>query len=431
MASAVPTSPRALALARRKRIAVAMLLVAAAVFVAGTWLELRYPHWGFGLLVAMAEAAMIGGLADWFAVVALFRHPLGQRWIPHTAIIPRRKAQLGRALADFICEHFLERREVVRKLEEFDPAWRMAQALADPRHARKAGALVVQLAPHVLALLDSERLHGFLQRLTREQLRRMDLATLSGQVLQLMTHQRRHQALLDSVLRDVGGFLADPATQDMVAARISPQMWSVLRITGLDEPVARKLAARVVAGVADLVAQMAADPHHEMRQRFDGYVEDFVDRLHHDEALRARVGELRDRLLDDPALPRYVRGLWDQVLAWLQADLQQEDSRVAARATRAAQVLGERLVEDAAMREWINRWLADALGPLVERYRGGIRDFIVERIGRWDTEELVRELELSVGSDLQYIRYNGTAIGALIGGLLFGIVQLLGYVSGA
>ena len=431
MAPAVPPSPRALALARRKRIAVAMLLVAAAVFVAGTWLELRYPHWGFGLLVAMAEAAMIGGLADWFAVVALFRHPLGQRWIPHTAIIPRRKEQLGQALADFICEHFLERREVVRKLEEFDPAWRMANALADPVHAQKAGTLVVQVAPHVLALLDSERLHGFLERLTREQLRRMDLATLSGQVLQLLTHQRRHQALLDSVLRDLGALLADPATQEMVAARISPQMWSVLRITGLDEPVARKLAAKVVAGVADLVAQMAADPHHGMRVRFDGYVEDFIDRLHHDPDLRVRVGELRDRLLDDPALPRYVRGLWDQVLAWLQADLRDGDSRVAARATHAAQVLGERLVEDAAMREWINRWLADALGPLVERYRGGIRDFIVERIGRWDTAELVRELELSVGSDLQYIRYNGTAIGALIGGLLFGIVQVLAYFSGA
>ena len=431
MASAEPTSPRALALARRKRIAVAMLVLAALVFIAGTWLELHSPHWGFSLVVAMAEAAMIGGLADWFAVVALFRHPLGQRWIPHTAIIPRRKAQLGAALADFICEHFLERREVMRKLEEFDPAWRMANALASPAQAAKAGTMVVQLSPHVLALLDSERLHGFLERLTRDQLRRMDLAGLSAQVLQLMTHERRHQALLDNVLRDLGGFLADPATQEMVAARISPQMWSVLRITGLDEPVARRLAGKVVAGVADLVAQMAADPHHEMRLRFDEYVAGFIERLNHDEGLRARVGELRDRLLDDPALPRYVRGLWDQVLGWLEADLQREDSRIAARASRAAQVLGERLVEDAAMREWINRWLADTLGPLVERYRGGIRDFIVERIGRWDTDELVHELELSVGSDLQYIRYNGTAIGALIGGLLFGIVQLLAYLSGA
>lgn len=431
MAPADPPSFRAIALARRKRIAVAMLVAAALVFVVGSWLELHYPHWGFELMVAMAEAAMIGGLADWFAVVALFGHPLGQRWIPHTAIIPRRKEQLGRALADFICEHFLERREVVRKLEEFDPAWRLANALSDPAHAAKAGKLVVELSPHILALLDSERLHGFLERLTREQLRRMDLATLTGQVLQVMTHQRRHQVLLDSVLRDLGDVLADPATQDMVAARISPQMWSVLRLTGLDEPVARKLAGKVVAGVADLLAQMAADPHHEMRMRFDGYVDGFVERLHHDEDLRHRVGELRDRLLDDPALPRYVRGLWDHVLAWLQEDLRREDSRVAARATRAAQVFGERLAGDAAMREWINRWLGDAVGPLVERYRGGIRDFIVERIGRWDTAELVNEIELSVGSDLQYIRYNGTAIGALIGGLLFGIVQLIGYLSGA
>jgi len=429
MAHANPSPPRVLALARRKRVAVAMLLVATAVFVAGSWLELHYPHWSLGLLVAMAEAAVIGGLADWFAVVALFRHPLGQRWIPHTAIIPSRKEQLGRALADFICEHFLDRHEVVRKLEEFDPAWRMASALSDPAHAARAGRVVVELSPHILALLDSERLHGFLERLTREQLRRMDLAALAGQVLELMTHQRRHQVLLDSVLRDIGGFLADPATQEMVAARISPQMWSVLRLTGLDEPVARKLSAKVVAGVADLVAQMAADPEHATRLRFDDYVAGFIDRLHHDQALRHKVGELRDRLLDDPALPRYVRGLWDQVLAWLREDLAREDSRIAARATRAAQVFGERLSEDAAMREWINRWLADAMGPLVERYRGGIRDFIVERVGRWDTDELVTELELSVGSDLQYIRYNGTAIGALIGGVLFGVVQLLAWLA--
>src|SRR5690606_2356999 len=302
-------------------------------------------------------------------------------------------------------------------------------ALSDPAHAARAGRVVVELSPHILALLDSERLHGFLERLTREQLRRMDLAALAGQVLELMTHQRRHQVLLDSVLRDIGGFLADPATQEMVAARISPQMWSVLRLTGLDEPVARKLSAKVVAGVADLVAQMAADPEHATRLRFDDYVAGFIDRLHHDQALRHKVGELRDRLLDDPALPRYVRGLWDQVLAWLREDLAREDSRIAARATRAAQVFGERLSEDAAMREWINRWLADAMGPLVERYRGGIRDFIVERVGRWDTDELVTELELSVGSDLQYIRYNGTAIGALIGGVLFGVVQLLAWLA--
>ncbi|MDV3255946.1 MAG: DUF445 domain-containing protein [Lysobacter sp.] len=425
----VAASPRAVALARRKRVAVAMLAAAAVLFVAATWMEVRHPHWAFGLLVAMAEAAMIGGLADWFAVVALFRHPLGQRWIPHTAIIPNRKDALGRALADFICNHFLEPGEVMRKLDEFDPASRLAVALSRPENAARVGRLVVDLSPHLLALLDSERLHAFLERLTREQLRRMDVAALAGQVLEVMTHQRRHQALLDSVLRDIAGVLADPGTQETVAARIAPQLWSVLRLTGLDEPVARRLAERVVAGVGDLVDEMASEPDHELRLRFDHYAADFIARLRSDPALQRKVGEMRDRLLDDPALPRYVRGLWDDVLAWLRQDLLREDSEIAARAGRVAMVLGERLSADASMRDWLNGWLRATVEPMVDRYRGSIRDFIVERVGRWDTRELVDELELSVGSDLQYIRYNGTAIGALIGGVLFGIVQLIAWLG--
>ena len=425
----VAASPRAVALARRKRVAVAMLAAAAVLFVAATWMEVRHPHWAFGLLVAMAEAAMIGGLADWFAVVALFRHPLGQRWIPHTAIIPNRKDALGRALADFICNHFLEPGEVMRKLDEFDPASRLAVALSRPENAARVGRLVVDLSPHLLALLDSERLHAFLERLTREQLRRMDVAALAGQVLEVMTHQRRHQALLDSVLRDIAGVLTDPGTQETVAARIAPQLWSVLRLTGLDEPVARRLAERVVAGVGDLVDEMASEPDHELRLRFDHYAADFIARLRSDPALQRKVGEMRDRLLDDPALPRYVRGLWDDVLAWLRQDLLREDSEIAARAGRVAMVLGERLSADASMRDWLNGWLRATVEPMVDRYRGSIRDFIVERVGRWDTRELVDELELSVGSDLQYIRYNGTAIGALIGGVLFGIVQLIAWLG--
>ena len=425
----VAASPRAVALARRKRVAVAMLAAAAVLFVAATWMEVRHPHWAFGLLVAMAEAAMIGGLADWFAVVALFRHPLGQRWIPHTAIIPNRKDALGRALADFICNHFLEPGEVMRKLDEFDPASRLAVVLSRPENTARVGRLVVDLSPHLLALLDSERLHAFLERLTREQLRRMDVAALAGQVLEVMTHQRRHQALLDSVLRDIAGVLTDPGTQETVAARIAPQLWSVLRLTGLDEPVARRLAERVVAGVGDLVDEMASEPDHELRLRFDHYAADLIARLRSDPALQRKVGEMRDRLLDDPALPRYVRGLWDDVLAWLRQDLLREDSEIAARAGRVAMVLGERLSADTSMRDWLNGWLRATVEPMVDRYRGSIRDFIVERVGRWDTRELVDELELSVGSDLQYIRYNGTAIGALIGGVLFGIVQLIAWLG--
>ncbi len=420
---------RAAALAGRKRIAVIMLAVAAAVFATGTWFRITHPHPAFDLLVAMAEAAMVGGLADWFAVVALFRHPMGQRWIPHTAIIPNKKVALGRALANFICDHFLDSKEVLRRVEEFNPGQRLAAALANPTHAERIGSFVVNLAPHLLQLMDSERLHRFLLGLVREQVKRTDVAALASDVLQVMTQDRRHQALLDSVLRDLGDLLGNDDTQHMIAGKISPQLWSVLRITRLDDAVARKLAAKIVAGVSDLITDMADDPGHELRLRFDEYVDDFIDRLRTDPSLQQKVAVVRDRVLDDPALAHYLQQSWTRVLDWLRDDLQRSDSAIAAKVADASSAIGEKLASDPAMQGWLNQWVLGTIAPLIDKYRGNIRDFIVERVERWDTRELVRELELSVGSDLQYIRYNGTAIGALIGGLLYGSVRLIEWLA--
>ncbi|WP_228064314.1 DUF445 domain-containing protein [Novilysobacter avium] len=406
-----------------------MLAVAAAVFAVGTWLRITHPHWGFDLLVAMAEAAMVGGLADWFAVVALFRHPLGQRWIPHTAIIPNKKVALGRALANFISDHFLESGEVLRRVEQFDPGKRLAAALANPVHAQTIGKFAVNVVPHLLQLMDSERLHRFLLGLVREQLQRADVADLGSQLLEVMTQDRRHQALLDSVLRDLGDVLADEDTQHLIASKISPQLWSVLRLTRLDDAVAEKLAAKIIAGISDLISDMAEDPSHELRLRFDDYVDAFIDRLRTDPSLQQKVSALRDRVLDDPALARYLRQSWIQVLDWVRDDLQRDDSAIAGKVADASRAIGDKLGSDPEVQGWLNRWVLDTLGPLIDKYRGAIRDFIVERVERWDTRELVRELELSVGSDLQYIRYNGTAIGALIGGLLYATVRLIEWLA--
>lgn len=425
-----PVPPnRAAALAHRKRIAVIMLAIAASVFATGTWLRITHPHPGFDLMVAMAEAAMVGGLADWFAVVALFRHPLGQRWIPHTAIIPNKKDALGRALANFICDHFLDSGEVLRRLEQFNPGARLAAALAKPAHADRIGSFAISLAPHLFELLDSDRLHRFLLGLVREQLQRADVAALGSQVLEVMTHDRRHQALLDSVLRDLGDVLGNDDTQHMIAGKISPQLWSVLRLTRLDDAVAEKLAAKIVAGVSDLISEMAEDPDHELRLRFDDYVDEFIDRLRTDPSLQQKCSALRDRVLDDPALATYLRQSWTQVLDWLRDDMQRPDSAIAAKVADASRVIGDKLAGDPAMQDWLNQWVLSTIEPLIDRYRGSIRDFIVERVERWDTRELVRELELSVGSDLQYIRYNGTAIGALVGGLLYGAVRVMEWLA--
>lgn len=413
------TDPRTAALRRRKRIAAALLVFAALVLLAARVAQQHVTHWSLGLLAAMAEAALVGGLADWFAVVALFRHPLGQRWIPHTAIIPTRKDAIGESLADFVCNHFLGREQVAEKLREVDVGAALARRLADPATGAKVGRVAARGLAKVLDVVSDERLLRFAHEVSRDKLRTVDLSGLAALGIERFTADGRHQALVTDLLRFLADRLQAPDVQDEVKRRVGREVGRVLRWLGADEYATNRL---ISAGI-ELIGEMAEDPDHDVRVYVERQVQGLVARLRTDARLRRDIEDYRDRLLEGDEFRAYLRGLLADLVRWVDEDAAREDSAIATRVAQGIAAVGARLLDDADMREWIGHGVRETVLPLIEEHRETIRAFIVDRIRRWSAEEMTRELELSVGSDLQFIRYNGTAVGALIGGLIFVVVQ--------
>lgn len=408
-------------LVRMKRIALGLLGLAACVYALATSLEGRHAGWGY--VAAFAEAAMVGAIADWFAVVALFRHPLGLP-IPHTAIIPENKSRIGANLAGFICNNFLATPQVLAKLEQFDPAGRLAQWLAQPGNGQQLGRLGVTAARYGLSAFDDERVRAFLGHAAQAGLAKVDLSQLAGQALEALTEGGRHQALLDDVLKQVAALVEGEAVQEHITDAIAREV-KALRYVGLDQVAARMGTRKVVAMVASTIGELAVQPEHPLRIRFDAYMHQFVERLQHDAAFQMRGEKLRAELLAHPALGEYLHGLWGELLAWLQADLARPESSIGLRISRLTQELGERLEKDEAMRRWINEQVTAAAPLAIERYREDIRRYIVERVDAWPTEEMTAELERNVGRDLQFIRINGTLVGGLVGLLIHAVTQWL------
>ena len=414
-------------LARMKALALGLLLLAAALYALAVHLLPSHPGWGY--LAAFAEAAMVGAIADWFAVTALFRHPLGLP-IPHTAIIPRKQARLGRNLADFICTHFLATPQVMAKLEAFDAAARLAGWLRLPANAEALGRQLVGVARYGLNALRDERVRQFIQRSATRRLRELDLAHLAGQLLDMLTYERRHQAMLDELLAQLDALLQDEAVQQRIATGLSSEFSALrFRLFGRDIPLDEKAgqwsADKLVRRVSELIGEISRDPQHELRGKFDACLLRFVARLKDDPAFRLKGEQIREQLLAHPALSGYLRELWDDLVDWLQADLMDADSTIRRRLVRLCQRLGEALARDAAMRRWINDQLLEVAPRLVERHREDIRRYIAERVERWNSDELVALLEHNVGKDLQYIRINGTLVGGMVGLGLHALTRLL------
>ena len=416
-----PLAPRGRDAAGMRHLALGLLAAAAVLYVVATVLEPRHAAWGY--VAAFAEAAMVGAIADWFAVVALFRHPLGLP-IPHTAIIAENKDRIGRNLADFIAQHFLATEQVLAKVREFDAAGRVAAWLSQPANAERVGDRLAGVGRWAVGALDDARVQRFVLDLARRGLREVEVTRLSGQVLEALTHERRHQELLDGVLVQLAKLLGEDSLQNTLTEAIAREV-KALKVVGLDQVAARMATRKVVVIIAKTIIEMADDPQHALRVRFDGMVAGFVDRLQNDPAFHQRGERLKTELLDNPALGRYVNELWAELLAWLQADLGDADSSIRRRITEAARALGQRLAADTEVRAWINSELQAAAPQLIERYRQDIRDDIVARVADWDAREMTDELERHIGRDLQFIRINGTLVGGLVGLGIHALTQWL------
>ena len=398
--------------------AAALLCAALAGLALARW---RGGQGAWAWIEAFCEASAVGAMADWFAVVALFRHPLGLP-LPHTAIIPRSKERVADGLAAFVRDHFLDADTLMTRLAVFDPSRRLADWLADPVRVREWVAEGRRWALKAVGLFDDDRMRRATLDLVIEQVRKWDAAATTAEVLALLTQGGRHHELLDTALQKLGDLLAE----DEIKARVSELMvrharkeWpKVLGMVELVTPAARiadgladKMSASVLGELRDVLAQ----PDHPVRLRYDAWLAEFVVRLREDAALIAAFDRVKERAITDPAMLDYVASIWSDIKRMLSRDLADDGSAIAAHVEEAMRDVGARLAADEGLRASLNEHLLSAAGQLATNLRAGVTEHIAQTVKDWDDRQLVAELELSVGKDLQFIRINGTVVGGLVG----------------
>ena len=390
-----------------RMLATFMLVAMAILFIAATRLQPLHPTWGF--VRAFAEAAMVGGLADWFAVTALFRHPLGLP-IPHTAIIPRNKNRIGDTLAQFLRDNFLIPRVVARRMQRLDIAQAAGRWLADPKGGEgriRRGAS--RLAADLLTAFDPQRLGGMVKSAIGQRLRATDVSPLVGQALSAGLNEGRHKDVLDSAIRWASRTLT--ANEHLIHAIVHERAGSVLRWTGLDET----LAGKIVDGLEKLLHDMATDAEHPLRLRAEEGLANLAWDLQHDEDMRARVEALKIELIDNPAMQHWLDGLWESARAAMLRVARNPDAVLQGRLGEMLRQLGETLQRDAALAQTINRFVRRAAVGAASDYGDGIVRLVSETVHGWDARTITTRLENAVGRDLQYIRINGTLVGGLVG----------------
>lgn len=400
---------------RMKRIATGLLLLSTSVFLVTVAFESRFPWLGF--IRATAEAAMVGGVADWFAVTALFRRPLGLP-IPHTAIVPRRKDQVGRTLGNFVQRHFLSAPVVAAKLRNARVAEHLADWITRPENAeRVARNAAVALAAGARATRE-ETIEELIEASVSRKIEKTPVAPLLGKALSVITEDNRHQALLDEVLRLLSTAVSN--NQDFIRERIDAESpWWI------PEQIDEKIAGKVVRSVERTLRQIKEDPAHPMRGRFDNALHDFIDRLQTSPDVINRTEQMKREFLETAAVRDFSSSLWHDVRDALirHAEKQESEGRVAI--TNALVSFGQAVKEDEAMLARIDEWIVQVVEHLTERYRDEVSGLIADTVASWDPEATSRRIELAIGRDLQFIRINGTLVGGLVGlviyciGLLF------------
>jgi uncharacterized membrane-anchored protein YjiN (DUF445 family) len=394
-----------------RRTATGLLLAMAALFALARSQLGTHPAWEW--VLAFTEAAMVGGLADWFAVTALFRHPLGLP-IPHTAIIPENKDRIADSMARFLQSNFLIPTVVARRMRAMNLARALGDFLARPEGGEvsriRGGA--GELMAEVLESLDPERLGGQVKAGLLHQLERLEVSPLLGQMLAAAIADKRHLPLLDALIRWAGLTLED--NEEMVRQIIHDKANAVIRWTGLDD----RLSSSVLDGLYRLLAEVLVDPNHPLRRKIEEGLEQLAHDLQHDEAMRAKVEGMKNDLLANPALGTWWTGVWERLRVSLIATARDPKGGVAGPLTSMLGELGQALREDSGLQRQINRFARRTAVGIATRYGGQIVQLVSETVKRWDARTVTDRIENAVGRDLQFIRVNGTLVGGLVGVLI-------------
>lgn len=402
-------------LKRMKLIATGMLVISFIIFIISTIYEDAGVWVGF--VQATAEAAMVGAIADWFAVTALFRYPLGIK-IPHTAIIPTRKDRLGKQLGKFIKTNFLSKAIITEKLHSINVTGSLASWLAQPE---KSAAVADQLAVGVgtlVQVIKDEDVQELIEKAVVSRLENAQIAPVLGNALSIVTSGKRKHELIQGTVKLGARLLHD--NQDALIDKIQREIpWWLPR--GVDVAIYEKL----VISLEDTLHAVDEDPNHPLYEHFDNLIQRFVHDLQHSPLIEAKEAALKTELLEESVIKDFSASLWQDIKAALIERSEDPSLDIRQSLQQALMGFGDSLLEDAALRQKVNHWIEDAVAYLIEQYGHEVELLISQTIHRWDAEATSQKIELQVGRDLQFIRINGTLVGGLVGLIIHSVSLLI------
>lgn len=399
-------------LRRTKFVATTALVLCVLIFAVAKSFEGRHPWLGF--VAAFAEAATIGGLADWYAVVALFKRPLGLP-IPHTAIIPENQSRIADNLGRFIEVNFLAPEPVREKLAEVDFSALVADWLSDHERAAGLSHFVGRLVPQTLAAVEQSGLRGFVTSRMLEQIEKVPLAPLAAELLSALTDDRRHQRLFDEFTKVIGRFLSDEQALATMREKIREELPSLFNLFRADAYLLKK----IVASAGSLLDEVRADPDHPMRAEFDHFARAFIEKLRTSKQYAKRAEKLKRDFLARPELKALAGDMWESLRLFIEQDAKAPNSMIRSHLANMFVEVGRHLASDPQIRADMNQGFIVALSSFVESQKSGVSKFIADQVKRWDLAQLTRLIEMNIGRDLQYIRFNGMVIGGLAGVVLY------------
>jgi uncharacterized membrane-anchored protein YjiN (DUF445 family) len=410
---------KAAELRKSKRLALGFFIGAALLFLVSLFLP---PNWWSGLLKAFAEAAMIGALADWFAVVALFRRipiPIVSR---HTEIIPANKARIADNLAAFVHEKFLDTDSIVGLIRRHDPARRVADWLVQPENTQLLGNYLVRMAGWALDFIEDAAVQKFIRRAVHTMVQQVDLSKTGGTLLESLTRGGRHQELLNEGIEQFAKLLANEETQAVISQGIVDWLreeYAFMERMLPSEMIGKKGADLTVRMASGILNRVSEDMEHPLRQRFDDFTRAFIERLKVDPEFIAKGEEIKRHLVGDETLNGYIGSLWTDLKAWIKQDLEDADSVLRGRIVATGAWVGRMLADDPQLRASLNDNLELAARGAAPELAGFLTRHIADTVKHWDSGQMSEQVELNIGKDLQYIRINGTIVGGLIGVLLY------------
>lgn len=404
---------RIIGLKKMRRKAGGLLLIMSISFLIITYLINHYnlgtfTFWGY--LKSFAEAAMVGGIADWFAVTALFRHPLGLP-IPHTAIIPNKQEAIGESLGNFVENKFLTPDVLESKLQKLEITKRLEEWLSNPQNTVMIAENLAQIIPAVLNALDDEEVRDFIENSIFEKVQGNKVADVVGNLLTVLMANRKHDELFNELIKIADRLILE--NKEVIRKKIKEE--SPWFVPGF---INENISKRVIVNLDHTIDQVSTDPNHPLRKKFYHAVEQFINDLRNSPDLHHKIDELKKELLENPTVDAYLNQLWADLKQYILDNISNPDSQMRKQIHESIYVFCAELMSDENLRQKISMWIYNTILGLVNKYRSSIKEIISETMKSWKPEKMTEELELYVGKDLQYIRISGTLVGGTIGFLI-------------